>query len=150
MKLTLLGTGNAMATRCYNTCFALRSGAACFLVDAGGGNGVLRQLELAQLPAESIEGMFITHGHTDHILGAIWIVRKMAELMKKGAYAGEFVIRCHQEAAEMLNAFCKMTLAPAQLRNGDYLALLVAEEQRLYVQHRAHDGGQIGKPPAAV
>jgi ribonuclease Z len=116
MKLTLLGTGNAMATRCYNTCFALRSGAACFLVDAGGGNGVLRQLELAQLPAESIEGMFITHGHTDHILGAIWIVRKMAELMKKGAYAGEFVIRCHQEAAEMLNAFCKMTLAPAQLR----------------------------------
>lgn len=85
MKLTLLGTGNAMATRCYNTCFALRSGAACFLVDAGGGNGVLRQLELAQLPAESIEGMFITHGHTDHILGAIWIVRKMAELMKKGS-----------------------------------------------------------------
>ena len=116
MKLTLLGTGNAMATRCYNTCFALRSGAACFLVDAGGGNGVLRQLELAQLPAESIEGMFITHGHTDHILGAIWIVRKMAELMKKGVYVGEFVIRCHQEAAEMLNTFCKMTLAPAQLR----------------------------------
>lgn len=66
MKLTLLGTGNAMATRCYNTCFALRSGAACFLVDAGGGNGVLRQLELAQLPTESIEGMFITHAFCDH------------------------------------------------------------------------------------
>ena len=38
------------------------------------------------------------------------------ELMKKGVYVGEFVIRCHQEAAEMLNTFCKMTLAPAQLR----------------------------------
>lgn len=116
MELILLGTGNAMVTKCYNTCFAFRSGVAHYLVDAGGGNGILRQLELAEIPAESIEGMFITHGHTDHILGAVWIVRKMAELMKKGAYTGEFVIRCHDEAAQMLTTFCKMTLAPAQLR----------------------------------
>ena len=115
MELILLGTGNAMVTKCYNTCFAFRSGAAHYLVDAGGGNGILRQLELAEIPAESIEGMFITHGHTDHILGAVWIVRKMAEFMKKGAYTGEFVIRCHDEAAQMLITFCKMTLAPAQL-----------------------------------
>ncbi len=40
MELVFLGTGNAMVTRCYNTCFAFRQGEACFLVDAGGGNGI--------------------------------------------------------------------------------------------------------------
>ena len=132
MELILLGTGNAMVTKCYNTCFAFRSGVAHYLVDAGGGNGILRQLELAEIPAESIEGMFITHGHTDHILGAVWIVRKMAEFMKKGAYTGEFVIRCHDEAAQMLNKFCEMTLAPAQLRyvgNGIRIQPVAAGEE---------------------
>lgn len=34
-KLTVLGTGNAMVTRCYNTCFALQEGSEAVLVDAG-------------------------------------------------------------------------------------------------------------------
>ncbi len=40
----MLGTGNAMVTRCYNTCFVLSSGEEYFLVDAGGGNGIFKQL----------------------------------------------------------------------------------------------------------
>ena len=39
--LIILGTGNATVTKCYNTCFALRNGQKYFLVDAGGGNGIL-------------------------------------------------------------------------------------------------------------
>ena len=35
MKLTMLGTGNAMVTECYNTCFALTEGGEHFLVDGG-------------------------------------------------------------------------------------------------------------------
>ena len=38
MELIMLGTGNAMVTRCYNTCFVLSSGEEYFLVDAGAGN----------------------------------------------------------------------------------------------------------------
>ena len=38
MKLTILGTGNATVTECYNTCFALSDGNRHFLVDTGGGN----------------------------------------------------------------------------------------------------------------
>lgn len=46
--ITMLGTGNALATQCYNTCFTLHSPAGTVLmVDAGGGNGVLTQLERA-------------------------------------------------------------------------------------------------------
>ena len=42
MKITMLGTGNAMVTECYNTCFVLseqQQDLQYFLVDAGGGNG---------------------------------------------------------------------------------------------------------------
>ena len=38
MKITMLGTGNAVATECYNTCFVLSENNNYFLVDAGGGN----------------------------------------------------------------------------------------------------------------
>ncbi len=46
MKLTMLGTGNALATTRYNTCFVLSDGDKHFMVDGGGGNGVFRQLAL--------------------------------------------------------------------------------------------------------
>ena len=44
-ELYVFGTGNAQATRCYNTCFAIKDGDEYFMVDAGGGNGILRILE---------------------------------------------------------------------------------------------------------
>ena len=47
MELTMLGTGNAAVTECYNTCFALREKDENFLVDAGGGNGILSRLKAA-------------------------------------------------------------------------------------------------------
>lgn len=34
MKLTILGTGNAAVTECYNTCFVLSEKDDYFLVDA--------------------------------------------------------------------------------------------------------------------
>lgn len=33
MKLTILGTGNAAVTECYNTCFLLTEGSDHLLVD---------------------------------------------------------------------------------------------------------------------
>ena len=43
-EIIILGTGNAMVTRCYNTCFVVRSkSGATMMVDAGGGNGILRR-----------------------------------------------------------------------------------------------------------
>ena len=47
MKLTMLGTGNALVTECYNTCFVLSDEYGHFLVDGGGGNTVLSQLKKA-------------------------------------------------------------------------------------------------------
>ena len=36
-ELTMLGTGNATVTKCYNTCFTIKTGKNILLVDAGGG-----------------------------------------------------------------------------------------------------------------
>ena len=66
--LTLLGTGYATATNCYNTCFLLRDEEQLLLVDGGGGNTILSQLQKVSVPITSIHHMFLTHAHTDHVL----------------------------------------------------------------------------------
>lgn len=111
-ELIMLGTGYAMATRCYNTCFALKNGEEYFLVDAGGGNGILNQLDKAAIPCTSLRYMFVTHAHTDHVLGAVWIIRKVAMLISNGAYTGDFTVYCHREHAQMIALFCKLMLPP--------------------------------------
>lgn len=61
MKLTILGTGNATVTECYNTCFALSDGNRHFLVDTGGGNRILKVLKDTGIQLEDIHDIFITH-----------------------------------------------------------------------------------------
>lgn len=108
----MLGTGNAAVTKCYNTCFVLRKEEEneSLLVDAGGGNGVLVQLEKAGIPVNTIHNVFVTHAHTDHLLGAIWIIRTVAQLKQKGAYEGTLRIYGHDKVVEVLEWICRMTL----------------------------------------
>lgn len=111
-ELIMLGTGNAAVTRCYNTCFTICSGGKHLLVDAGGGNGILSQLERAQIDLADISTLMITHAHTDHILGCVWVVRYIADLMKKEQYAGIFPIYGHNEALHILEWICRKCLPP--------------------------------------
>ena len=103
----MLGTGNAAVTQCYNTCFALRHPNKTLLVDAGGGNGILIQLEKAGIPLTDIHAMFITHAHTDHILGAVWVVRVVAQLMQAGKYDGTFHVYGHDKAIQVFDWICR-------------------------------------------
>lgn len=48
-ELQFLGTGHATVPGCFNTCFVLRAGTDRLSVDAGGGNGILRQFRRAGL-----------------------------------------------------------------------------------------------------
>ncbi len=89
MKLTMLGTGNAMVTNCYNTCFALEEDGRCFLVDAGGGNTILRRLREAGIDWKQTRDIFVTHKHIDHILGIVWMMRIFCQNMKRGSCSGE-------------------------------------------------------------
>lgn len=109
-QLIVLGTGNAMATKCYNTCFALQDGEKYFLIDAGGGNGILQRLEAANIPYQHIHHIFVTHEHCDHILGMVWMIRKIATLMKNGKYDGDLHIYCHQGLIPTMTTFAELTL----------------------------------------
>lgn len=133
IELVMLGTGNAAVTKCYNTCFVVKNSDEYFLVDAGGGNGILVQLEHAGINYDSIHTMFVTHAHTDHILGAIWIVRMIAQAMKKGKYSGVFNLYGNDKVVNSLDLFCRMTLPKsvlAYLENGIYF-------------HKVNDGDEF-------
>lgn len=114
-KLVVLGTGNAAVTKCYNTCFSLFDGEEHFLVDGGGGNGILRQLREAEISTGAIRAMFVSHAHTDHIFGAIWVIRSMTVLMRHGLYTGNFTIYCHHELAATLRTIAELTLVKKML-----------------------------------
>ena len=73
MKITFLGTGNAQATACYNTCFVMEEGGKCLLVDGGGGNLLLRRLQDTGYKWQDMRDIIVTHKHIDHLLGIICI-----------------------------------------------------------------------------
>ncbi|MBP5364900.1 MAG: MBL fold metallo-hydrolase [Bacteroidales bacterium] len=110
-RLTILGTGAAMVTKCYNTCFTLSDETGeSILVDGGGGNGILRQLELAQIKIAQIRAAFITHIHTDHVLGLIWVVRYICQEINKDRYEGNFCIYGHQRSLDTIRTICMLVL----------------------------------------
>lgn len=102
MKLTMLGTGNALVTECYNTCFVLEENNQYLLVDGGGGNGILHQLKHAGINWKNIKSIFVTHKHLDHITGIIWIIRMICQHMKQGEYDDDATIYAHEEAITLL------------------------------------------------
>jgi len=109
-KLIVLGTGNAMVTRCYNTCFSLHNGEEYFLVDAGGGNGILAIIDKANIPYTKIHHLFVSHGHTDHVLGVVWVIRKIGSLIQQDKYEGTLHIYCHDQLVSTLQTIVSLTL----------------------------------------
>lgn len=102
-KIIMLGTGNALVTHIYNTCFVLTDGQTPLLVDAGGGNGVMAQMERAGVDFADIHDVFVTHAHTDHIMGVIWVIRFFVQRRKKGLCHGTLHIWSHDEPIRILN-----------------------------------------------
>lgn len=129
-KLIVLGTGNAQATHCYNTCFALTAGEEYFLVDAGGGNGILASLEKSHIPLDQIHHIFVSHAHSDHILGMVWMIRMIATRMNQGSYQGMLHIYCHEELVQTIKTLTTLTVGKKFTRHFD--------ERILF--HIVHDG----------
>lgn len=108
--INILGTGCAMVTKCYNTCFTLSDGQEHFLVDTGGGNTVLSNLEKLNIPISRIHNVFISHRHNDHITGIIWIIRAVAQQIINGKYEGNLTIYCHRENIDVINTISSLLL----------------------------------------
>ena len=137
-ELYVFGTGNAAVTHCYNTCFAIRTEISVpdrdpqeefFMVDAGGGNGILGILERMNVSLPHIHHIFITHEHTDHLLGIVWMVRMIGAQMKQGSYEGTLSIYCHDGLVETIKTICRLTLQKkfCDLIGGRILLIPVAD-----------------------
>ena len=109
-KLTILGTGSAMVTKCYNTCFTISDNEQHFLIDAGGGNTILSQLEKSNININQIHHVFISHNHNDHILGVIWVIRAAAQAILQNKYTGQLNLYGHKKALEAIRVISSYVL----------------------------------------
>lgn len=91
-KIIMLGTGNGMALDLYNTCFAIQNEQGVFLIDTGGSVEIIKRLEQSGIKLEEIRNIFISHSHTDHILGLIWMFK--------------IIMATHVEIEEKINIYC--------------------------------------------
>ncbi|WP_271813505.1 MBL fold metallo-hydrolase [Clostridium beijerinckii] len=109
-KIYILGTGSAMVTKCYNTCFTFSNEDEHFLIDAGGGNTILSNLEKLNIPINKIHNMFISHNHNDHILGSIWVIRAVAQSILNDKYSGNLNIYCHKTSIDAIKSISSFVL----------------------------------------
>lgn len=116
MKITLLGTGNAAVTECYNTCFVLEDAGEYLMVDGGGGNEVLRRLKATGHDWKQMRHIFVTHKHIDHLLGIVWMIRLITQNMQRGGYDGEAWIYSHDEVIGILTKIAEMVLEEKTMR----------------------------------
>lgn len=123
MKLTMLGTGNAIVTECYNTCFVMQEEDQYFLVDGGGGSTLLRQLKYAGIDWKNIRNIFVTHKHLDHITGILWMIRMICQNMNRGEYEGEATIYAHDEVIALLK---------------DMAGKLLQKKENVFIDDRLH------------
>ena len=134
MRLIMLGTGMAMVTKCYNTCFVLADHTGSFMVDGGGGNGIFRQAEAAGVKIAEIRDFFITHKHTDHILGMIWVLRMVTERLHAGWVTGEYRFYGHEEVIRLLG------------KQGQWITRIAfGEDDRRVVPYRPEDAKSISR-----
>ena len=111
-QIMMLGTGNATVSQIYNTCFVLQTSSTLMLVDAGGGNGILAQLKKVNVQISDIHHLFVTHAHTDHVLGVIWVIRMVAQC--KG-YEGLLHVYGNDKVMKVIKTIIDMILAKKQL-----------------------------------
>ena len=129
MKITILGTGNAQVTECYNTCYVLSSEEGPLLVDGGGGSMILSRLKQAGIDTDSIHHIIVTHKHIDHLLGIIWMMRVICQNMNSGKYKGDAYIYAHKELSEMLLTLAEMLLNKKEVKQiGQRVHLVTVED----------------------
>ena len=137
--MTMLGTGNALATEVYNTCFVLSEGKRHLLVDGGGGSTVLHQLKVAGIDWMGVREIFVTHKHIDHLLGVVWMVRMICQFMEHGEYEGEATIYSHAEVLGLIRELAEKLLPAKDTRH-------LGERLRLVEVHDGEASTLIGRP----
>lgn len=109
-EILMLGTGSAFPEHSYNSCFVMRAGTLECMTDAGGGNGVLGRLRQSGVSLDRLDHLMVTHAHTDHILGVVWVVRGIINLFNAGDRDRPFNIYGNASTVTALDTICRLTL----------------------------------------
>lgn len=115
-QLTFLGTGAAMSATCFTTAIALEDAYGLFLIDSGGGNGLLMQLQKAKIAPERITDVFVSHTHTDHILGIPWLMRLSGHHNQRDAAWPPLTIYGHQQVIDAIQTLIRPILPSSILK----------------------------------
>lgn len=119
-QLVCLGSGMATTRFSYTTSFLLREkdGTQSFLIDCGGGNGILTRLAQANVATYEIDDVFVSHTHTDHIIGGIWLVRIAGHDYKRGLRKKPLQIYGEASVLETLKSLCRLLLPEESIVEG--------------------------------
>lgn len=111
-KIIMLGTGNGGTIDLYNTCFVIYNGGGVFLVDTGGSIEIIKRLKESNIKLEEIKNIFISHSHTDHILGLIWMFKIMSRMTMHGEIKEKINIYCNNVVYEAIKGVSSYILPP--------------------------------------
>ena len=79
-----------------NTCFIINDN---FLIDTGGSADIVKNIKLVGIKLSVIHDIFISHTHTDHLLGLFWLLKRLTGMYRSGNYTGKLNIYCNDEVA---------------------------------------------------
>jgi ribonuclease Z len=113
-KIVVLGTGTAIVSKYFNTCFALCHDDTIMLVDGGGGHGILQQMDRAGLSWDNVHDIFVSHEHTDHLFGIFIVIRYIGYLMELGKFEGDLRFYCCQQVYDKIMAISCMIIRPGE------------------------------------
>ncbi len=68
------------------------------------GDGILNQMEKVNLKFVDFHDIFVTHAHTDHLLGVVWVIRMALE--EKQCLR----VWSHRKVLNLLNHICRQIL----------------------------------------
>ncbi len=128
IELIFLGTGSAMVTDRFNTCFLVKQINHSLLVDCGGGHEILKQLKQNKLSIKSIDAIFVSHSHVDHILGLPFLFREMITAQKN------LRIICSSKVKKDIENLLMMDIPRYAEKNKHLLDFQIIESDDRYMQ----------------
>jgi len=115
----MLGVGAGGTRDLYNTCFLISNEQGNLLVDTGGSIELLKRLEQVDIDFKTINNIFISHSHTDHILGLFWYFKLISRHIMKGIIKDKINIYCNDVVYEAIRGVAKHIL-PDKLMEAVY------------------------------
>lgn len=118
-KIIMLGVGNGGPLELYNTCFVIQNEMGIFLVDTGGSIEIIKRLNESNIDYKEIKNIFISHSHTDHILGIFWLFKKISRDVMHGNITEKINLYCNDVVYEAIKGVAKYIL-PDKLMKAIY------------------------------